>query len=98
MVVLENGRKENASFRALEGGPVRLADNADAKVVDDVSVRHLLENPLGNTLPETGEKEKQKLERRQMKEEKQQRAALEARRVEMETHLSNHLPVIRRNT
>lgn len=80
----------------MEGGPVRLADDAAALVVDDVDVRHRLENPLGNVVPKTREKDRLKLEKRQIKEEEKQRAFIQARQAEAEAMLRDNVPTIKR--
>ena len=76
---------------------MRLADDPGVTVIDDVDVRHHLENPLGNAVPQLQEKDRAKLEKRQMKEERQQRAAMEARQAEMEAAMVGTLPTIQRN-
>lgn len=85
------------TYRALKNGPMRLSDDPGVTVIDDVDVRHLLENPLGNQVPEANVKDRMKLERRQAKEEKQQRVALAARQAEAEAALNDAIPVIQRN-
>lgn len=87
----------NRAYRALENGPMRLSDDPEATVIDDVDVRHLMENPLGNVLPEVRAKDRMKLEKRQEKEERQQRAALAARQAEAEAALSDTVPIIQRH-
>jgi len=93
----QNGQSNGSEFRALEQGPMRMADHPEATVRDDVDVRHLLENPLNNKVPEVNEKDRLKLERRQIKEDKQQRAALAARQAEAQAMMNDSIPIIQRN-